>query len=340
DIARALATPPRATPNAAATPADAADLAAYRPLERDPLVIDYRGRRILAMAPPSSGGGVLAEILGVLSAFDLARTGRDGPTWPHLLADTMKAAFADRATFYGDPAFTKMPLARLTSAGHAAAIRAKLDHQRAVPSAAFAPAAEAAIDAGTSHISVVDADGNAAALTTSVNTGFGAGLSVPGRDIVLNNTMDDFSAQPGKPNAFDLVGSHANAIAPGKRPLSSMTPVIVLEGGEVELVAGASGGPLIITSTLQTLVGVVDFGLTVDDAVAAPRLHHQWIPEVLLIEEGFPEKTAATLSRIGHRVVPMPAKASVQAVEVRGHGSRRTLHATSDPRKGGLPAGY
>jgi gamma-glutamyltranspeptidase/glutathione hydrolase len=319
---------------------DAADLAAYRPIEREPLRIRYRGRTILAMAPPSSGGGVLGEVLGVLGAYDLETIGRDGATWPHLLADTLKAAFADRATWYGDPAFTAVPLTRLLGAKHLDGLRSRLRASRAVPSAEFAPRPAAADDAGTSHISVVDADGNAASLTTSVNTGFGAGLAVPGRDIVLNNTMDDFAAQPGKPNAFGLVGSGANAIAAGKRPLSSMTPVIVLEGGRVRLVAGASGGPLIITSTLQTLVGVIDFGLDARQAVEAPRIHHQWMPEVLMVEEAVPAATKASLKRLGHKVVPLPPRASVQAVQVTGTGAARRLQATSDPRKGGLPAGW
>ena len=292
------------------------------------------------MPPPSSGGAVLGEALGVLSGWEIPRLDPQGPTWAHLMAETLKAVFADRATFYGDPAFTSVPTARLLGAAHAADIRARLDWKRAVPSAEFAPRSDAATDAGTSHISVVDADGNAVALTTSVNTGFGAGMSVPGRDIVLNNTMDDFSAQPGKPNAFGLVGSKANAIAPGKRPLSSMTPAIVLDGQSVQLVAGASGGPLIITSTLETVMGVVDFAEPVDKAVSAPRIHHQWLPEVLMVEAGIPDATRRALEHVGHKLMPMPAKASVQAIEVTGSGASRVLHATSDPRKGGVPAGY
>jgi len=336
DIARALAASPGAV--------NAKDLAAYRPIEREPLRLRYRGRDLVTMGPPSSGGAVLGEALEVLSAWDIAGIDRQGPTWAHLMAETLKAVFADRATYYGDPAFTVVPLKFLLSPAHAAAIRSKLSWKRATPSAEYAPAVDADVDSGTSHISVIDADGNAAALTTSVNTGFGSGISVPGRDIVLNNTMDDFSAQPGKANAFGLVGSKANAIAAGKRPLSSMTPVVVLERVEdrerVRLVAGASGGPLIITSTLETVMGVIDFGLSADAAVTAPRIHHQWLPEVLLIEEGLPESTRKSLERVGHKLVPLKAKASVQAVESTGSGAARVLRATSDPRKGGVPAGY
>ncbi len=324
----------------AASPLDATDLRNYRAIERAPLTMHYRGREIVSMPPPSSGGAVLDEALGVLGAWDLASIQPQSPTWAHLLAETLKSVFADRAIFYGDPDFTDVPMKRLLGPAHAAEIRARLDWKHALPSAQIAPGAGAANDAGTSHISVIDADGNAAALTTSVNTGFGAGTSVPGRDIVLNNTMDDFSVQPGKPNAFGLVGTKANAIAPGKRPLSSMTPVIVLDGKRVRLVAGASGGPLIITATLETLLGVVDFGLSTDAAVSAPRIHHQWLPDVLMVEPGVPDNTRRALERAGHKIIPMPAKASVQAIEQSPATGARMLHATSDPRKGGVPAGY
>ena len=345
DIARTVATwHGRAVPGAdgsgSPAPLDAKDLREYRAIEREPLRTSYRGRDIFSMAPPSSGGAVLDEALGVLAAWDLSKVEPQGPTWAHALAETMKATFADRAVFYGDPAFTRIPMDRLLGAAHADQIRARVAWSRAVPSAELAPPVDAGRDSGTSHISVIDADGNAAALTTSVNTGFGAGVSVPGRDIVLNNTMSDFSAQPGKPNAFGLVGSKANAIAAGKRPLSSMTPVIVLENGRVRLVAGGSGGPLIITSTLATVLGVVDFGMSADAAVSAPRIHHQWLPDVVMAEAGIPEKTVRALTRVGHKVIPMPAKASVQAVEQLTADGARKLVATSDPRKGGVPAGY
>lgn len=341
--AMAGAAPPRRP-----RPVRAEDLAAYRPVEREPLRFNYRGNSVATMGPPSSGGGVLAEALGVLSAWNIGALEPGGPTWAHAMAETMKAVFADRAVFYGDPAFADVPLERLLGPDHLAAIRSKISWKRAAPSSEFAPLIQAGRDAGTTHISVVDADGNAAALTTSVNTSFGAGLSVPGRDIVLNNTMDDFSIQPGKPNAFGLVGSQANAIAPGKRPLSSMTPVIVTwgdeggddDGDQVRLVAGASGGPLIITATLATLVGVLDFGMDTEAAVGAPRVHHQWVPELLYVEEGIPEATRRDLSGIGHELRPLTAGVSVQAIAVTGRGQARTLDATSDPRKGGVPAGY
>ncbi|HEY2773737.1 MAG TPA: gamma-glutamyltransferase [Candidatus Binatia bacterium] len=340
EIVHAVATWKGATPAQVALAIDAKDLKDYRAIERDPIHVRYRTRDVWSMPPPSSGGPVLAEALDVLSGWDVSKIDRNGPTLPHLLAETEKAVFADRATFYGDPAFTKIPLVWLLGPDHAREIRAKLDWNHAAHSSDFAPKADAGHDAGTSHISVVDADGNAASLTTSVNTGFGAGISVPGRDIVLNNTMDDFSVAPGKPNAFGLVGSKANAVAPGKRPLSSMTPTIVTNDGHVQLVAGASGGPLIITATLATLVGVVDFGLTSEVAVGSPRVHHQWLPEVLMVEPEMPENIQKSLKSVGHTLAPLNAKASVQAIDVSGTGDARVLHATSDPRKGGIPAGY
>jgi gamma-glutamyltranspeptidase/glutathione hydrolase len=343
DIARAVAA--RRAKDAArhlpaASPLDAKDLAAYRPVERKPLSLRYRGRAIETMPPPSSGGGVLGEVLGMLSRWNVGALDPGGPTWGHLLGESMKLAFADRAQVYGDPAYTDVDLERLLGRAHLDALSARLDWKRALPSAELAPHGSEARDGGTSHISVVDAHGNAAAFTTSVNTGFGAGFAVPGRDIVLNNTMDDFVAQPGKPNAFGLVGTRANAVAPGKRPLSSMTPVIVTSDGNVEFVAGGSGGPLIITATLQAVVGVLDFGRSTDEAVSAPRLHHQWMPDKLFVEKGYPEATRKRLAAVGHSIGDSPARASVQGIRVIGSGPGRTLQATSDPRKGGVPAGY
>lgn len=349
DIARAVAarrardaaaSAAASSASSAAAPISAKDLAAYRPIVRDALHVRYRGRDVYSMPPPSSGGGVMAEVLGVLAGWDFGGVPYQGATWAHGLTEAMKAAFADRAAFYGDPAFTNVPLPRLLSVQHAADIRAKVDWKRARPAAEWAPPADAGSDAGTTHISVVDADGNAAALTSSVNTAFGAALSVPGRDIVLNNTMDDFAAQPGKANYFGLVGAKANAVAPGKRPLSSMTPTVVVEDGDVRLVAGGSGGPLILTATLQAVVGVVDFGLDAEAAVHAPRLHHQWMPDTLQLEAGFPDDTRRALERIGDRTTTMTGPAAVQAITVTGRGEARRIRASSDSRKGGVPAGY
>lgn len=319
---------------------DGEDLADYQAIEREPLLLRYRGATIATIGPPSSGGALVGTALAVLGGYDLEALGFASATYLHLLAETLKATFADRAYYYGDPAFIRVPLERLLSPAHAAEIRSKLRAASASPSSSFAPLLDAGSDAGTSHISVVDAEGNAVALTTSVNTGFGSALGVAGRGFVLNNTMDDFAAAPGVANAFGAVGSDANAIAPGKRPLSSMTPLILVEDGRVRLVAGASGGPLIITSTLQTLLAVTDFRLSATDAVAAPRIHHQWLPEFLMVESAVAEATTASLARLGHEVRALPPIASVQAIEVSQREGRRRLLAVSDSRKGGVPAGY
>jgi gamma-glutamyltranspeptidase/glutathione hydrolase len=221
---------------------------------------------------------------------------------------------------------------------HAAAFRRRISAVRVTPARVFGEVS-AATDAGTAHISVVDEQGNAVACTTSVNTPFGALLSVRGRDIVLNNTMDDFNAEPGVPNAYGLLGSEANTIAAGKRPLSSMSPTIVLENGSVRLVAGASGGPRILSATAEVLLQVLAFSKDVESAVSAPRLHHQWMPDVLQLEKSFPERIRTALRRLGHTVAPLEHGAAVQAVEVVDDGGR-LLRAMSDPRKGGVAAAY
>jgi len=313
----------------------AEDLAGYRPVERDVVVTRYHGWTVLGVAPPSSGGGVVGETLRVLEPYDLADLGNDTVTYIHLIAETYKAAFADRALLYGDPSFYPVPLARLLSSGHATAIRGMLNPARVVPASAYGSSANPN-DAGTSHVSVVDPEGNAVACTSSINTGFGSKVGVPGRGIVLNNTMDDFSSEPGRPNAYGLIGSEANSIAPGKRPLSSMSPTIVLQNGRVRLVVGASGGPLIITATIETILNVLDFEMDVETAITAPRFHNQWMPDVLGLESTVPETVVLGLDRIGHRTVVMPHQAAVQAVEVRYEGDQRTVAAASDARKGGV----
>jgi gamma-glutamyltranspeptidase/glutathione hydrolase len=316
------------------------DLTAYAPVQRPPVVTAFRGWQVVGVAPPSSGGGVIGEALNVLAPYRPQELGRDSVTYLHVLAESLKAAFADRARWYGDPRFVRVPLERLLSPAHAAELRSHISAVKAAPADAFGTAVQAA-DAGTAHVSVVDGDGNAVACTSSVNTPFGALLSVPGRDIVLNNTMDDFSAQPGVPNAFGLVGSEANAIAAGKRPLSSMSPTIVLDrDGRVRLVVGASGGPRIISATLQVLLNVLEFDMGVGQAVKAPRIHHQWQPATLAVEGGLPDALRASLVRRGHEIETLQHGAAVQAVEVIEDARGRLVRASSDTRKGGAAAAY
>jgi gamma-glutamyltranspeptidase/glutathione hydrolase len=310
------------------------DLAAYRPRWRTALRTTYRGLEIFAMPPPSSGG-VLLEMLNVLAGDDLAALGRASPTYLHLLAETMKQGFADRARWYGDPAFTSVPLARLTSAAYGRELRASIRPDATLPAERYGTAA----DHGTTHLSVIDGDGNAVACTTTVNTAFGAMLVGGDTGVILNNEMDDFAIAPGVPNIFGLIGGEANAVAPGKRPLSSMTPVIARTtptGGATAaattlVVAGGSGGPRIISATLQTLLGVIDFGLDVAAAVAAPRIHDQWAPVVLETEAGIDAATLADLARRGHAMRPLTFAGAVQIVVRRG----RRFEAAVDPRKGG-----
>jgi len=306
-----------------------ADLRRYRPKRRKPLVGEYRGFRVVTMPPPSSGGVALLEALNILEPHDLAAMGADSPATLHLMAEALKHAFADRARHLGDPDFARIDVASLLSKEYA---RSKRLEDRPLPRGHYGTTA-LGDDGGTSHISVVDARGNAAALTTTINTSFGSGLEAAG--VVLNNEMDDFTTRPGEPNTFGLIQSPKNEVAPGKRPLSSMTPTILLRDGRVHMVVGASGGPAIITGVLQAITGVVDFGRDASTAVAAPRIHHQWIPNTLHLEPGFPPESASGLLARGHTLSEKPKRSVVQAIVVRGEN----LEAASDPRKGGAPAG-
>jgi gamma-glutamyltranspeptidase/glutathione hydrolase len=307
------------------------DLAAYRPVWRTPLRGRFRGYDVYGMPPPSSGGGVLIEALNLLHADDLRALEHNSATYLHLLAEAMQLGFADRATFYGDPDHVRVPLADLLALPRATSRRRRLSAATTF-SPAFYGAAAGRDDAGTSHLSVIDAAGNAVACTTSINTAFGSMVLAGDTGIILNNTMDDFSARPGVPHAYGLVGSHANAIAPRKRPLSSMTPTIVLRDGEVVAVAGGSGGPLIISATLQVLLNALGFDQDAATAVAAPRIHHQWLPPVLLVQPGIPPAVRHALGRAGHRIVEMPRGAAVQLARRAADGR---LDGAADPRKGG-----
>ncbi|MBI1815318.1 MAG: gamma-glutamyltransferase [Deltaproteobacteria bacterium] len=311
------------------------DLAQYRPTARTPLRGGYRGHEVLTMPPPSSGGGVLLEILNIIARDDLVALGHNSPTTLHLLVEAMKHAFADRAEVYGDPDFVSVPLPRLLSLRYATAVRDSIS-TRTTFDRDFYGAAEPSRDAGTSHLSVIDADGNAVAVTTTVNTAFGSMVLAPQSGVILNNEMDDFAAQPGVPNVFGLIGAAANAVAPHKRPLSSMTPTIVLDHNRAMLIAGGSGGPVIITATLQTLLNVVDFDFDVNAAVAASRVHDQWVPEVLAVEPGIDVMTRTALERLGHHVREVPNLAAVQAVRVTAGG----YTGAADPRKGGAAQGW
>lgn len=308
----------------------AEDLRRYEVRERKPLAVGYRGLTVAGVPPPSSGGGVVLEILNVLAGFDLR--GAQTPQTLHRIAEAEKLAFADRAHDYGDPDFVPVPIAKLLSPGHADELRARIRPLASASERRTRPAVERG---GTSHLSVMDARGGAAALTTTINTAFGSMVVVPGTGIVLNDEMDDFVTAPGAANVYGLVGSDANAVAPRKRPLSSMSPTIVLRGRKPLLALGASGGPRIISATVEVLLDVVDFGMTLDEAVAAPRIHHQWMPDRLFYEPSLASATVERLRSAGHEMRETAEIGAVQAVLAVPDG----FVGVADPRKGGAAVG-
>jgi len=325
------------------------DLAAYRPVVREPVTGRYRGYEVLSFPPPSSGGVALVEMLNVLEGFDLASRGPFSSDGVHVVAEAMKLAFADRAVHLGDPDFVDVPVERLTSRAYADELRRRIEPPwwRRAPWDWFGPPPAITVrrpglsqeDAGTTHLSVTDAAGNAVAMTKTINTPYGSGITVPGTGIVLNNEMDDFSKAVGVPNVYGLVDeTGANAIAPGKRPLSSMTPTILAKDGRVFMVTGSPGGPRIITTTLLTILNVVDHGMDVQEAVAAPRFHHQWLPDRLHLEPPFAADVVENLRRRGHEVERSSREwSAAEAVVV---DAETGLHrGGSDPRRGGLALG-
>jgi gamma-glutamyltranspeptidase / glutathione hydrolase len=313
-----------------------ADLEGYRPVWREPVHGRFRGYDVYGMAPPSSGGGVLIELLNMVRNDDLNALEHNSPTYLHLLAEAMQFGFADRATYYGDSDFVRVPLRFLLSSVRATRLRHRVSAAKTFPPDFYGSRVEDN-DHGTSHISVIDADGNAVACTTTINTAFGSMIVAGETGIILNNEMDDFSAQAGVANAYGLVGSQANAVGPGKRPLSSMAPTIVTRDGKAVLVLGASGGPTIITSTLQTLLNILVFGQDAEAAVAAPRVHHQWLPATLGVESGIPQPTRVVLERLGHQITDAGTLGAVQVVRRWGDGF---LEGAADPRKGGEARGW
>ncbi|MBX3377800.1 MAG: gamma-glutamyltransferase [Phycisphaeraceae bacterium] len=355
------------------------DLLRFRVASVEPLTFQAFGRTFLTMPPPSSGGVAMAEAMGILGLIleqPLRETqekieknnpprgffeaiaapggmalpyGPMSPWYCHRLTEALKHAFADRAEWLGDPDFVDVPVARLVSKEYTGLLARRFQPERTLPLDQYGTRESRTLtslseDLGTSHLSVVDAAGNAVACTETINLGFGSCLAVDAFGFILNNQMDDFTTRRGQANAFGLKQSDRNLPAPGKRPLSSMTPTIVLgERGEVEVVAGASGGPRIITGTMQAILQRVGFGRAAWDAVQPPRLHHQWSPNVVRLERGFDAVDGATgvslvgeLQRFGHRVEPISGVGVVQMIA----RERGEWQAASDPRKGGKPAGY
>jgi gamma-glutamyltranspeptidase/glutathione hydrolase len=315
-----------------------ADLAAYRPAWRDPLRGTYRGHEVLAMPPASSGGIALIQMLNILEGYDLRASGFGSSQTIHLLSEAMQRAYADRSRWLGDPAFFKVPQKGLLAKDYAARLRASIDLDAVSEVRPGVPEGARESD-DTTHFSIVDAAGNAVSCTTTINSTFGSGLVVEGVGFLLNNEMDDFSAKPGVPNQFGLVGGEANAIAPGKRMLSSMTPAIVLREGRVRLVLGSPGGGRIINTVLQVVLNVVDHRLGIERAVRAPRVHHQWKPGHLMWERtSLSADVRAALTRKGHRFAPESMEIGrCQAIAIGADGIRI---AAADPRSGGSAAAY
>lgn len=311
-----------------------ADFAAYEPQRRQPVRGTYRGFEIVSFPPPSSGGVHVVQILNLLEGFDLKAMGRGSADFAHVVAEAMKLAFADRAHWLGDPDFAPVPRG-LVAKEYARRLARGIALDRATPVAGHGTPAAADTDVfgreaarHTTHFSTADGEGNWVAVTATVNTTFGAKVVVPGTGLVLNNQMDDFAAQPGVPNFFGLLGAEANAVQPRKRPLSSMSPTIVLKDGRPVLAVGAAGGPTIISQTVLAIVGVVDFGLDPRAALAAPRLHHQWRPDELVLERAFGDAVAADLRGRGHTVRVAGELGAAQAVGL-GPGG---FVAAPDPR--------
>lgn len=317
------------------------DLAAMRPVVRQPLTGAFDELSIVTMPPPSSGGVALLEALGLITAYEtahpdvsLASLGHNTPEYVHLVVESLKHAFADRARFLGDSDFVDVRLDRLLDPAALTELAVKIDPAATLASEAYGRHA-LSDDAGTSHFSIIDADGNAVACTETINTTYGSLVVVPEFGIVLNNEMDDFTSAPGQPNAFGLIQSEANAIAPGKKPLSSMTPTIAVRDGKAVFAVGASGGPRIISATLQVLLNLARFDMRPQRAVSAPRFHHQWAPHELMVEPGFDADTITELEHKGHRVAKTDKLAASQAASQSEEG----VTGGSDPRKGGHPRG-
>ncbi|MBA2747695.1 MAG: gamma-glutamyltransferase [Tatlockia sp.] len=320
------------------------DLKTYKPIWRTPVCGTFQKARICSMPPPSSGGVHLLQILNLIGDTDLKAKGWHNPDVLHLMVEAMRIAYADRSEYLGDPDFVKVPVQQLISPEYAAKRRQEI-RVNATPSTRVKPVDKATLERftkaespDTSHLTVVDEQRNAVSLTFTVNYGFGSGVVTPGTGILLNDEMDDFAAAPGVPNAYGLIGGDANAIAPGKTPLSSMTPTIVTQNNRLKMATGAPGGSTIITTVLQVILGVLAYDMNAGEAVSAPRIHHQWLPDELRIQPfGLDTATIAELKRRGHKIVVRSPWGNANAIVVT---SDNKLEGAADPRGEGSPSGY
>jgi len=341
------------------------DLAHYQVKEREPVRGTYRGYEVISAPPPSSGGTVLIESLNILEGYDLAKAGSRSAESLHLTAEAFRRSFFDRAEFLGDPDFSKLPIAQLTDKKYAEAWRATIvpnhataskDLERPAIFNTLAPVGPQQTNQArseltresthTTHYSLVDADGNAVAVTTTINDWFGSRVTAEGLGFLLNDEMDDFSAKPGAPNGDDLIQGAANSIGPGKRPLSSMTPTIVLKDGKLFLVLGSPGSSRIITTVALAILGVVDYGMNIQEAIDAPRFHQQWMPDVLFVESWFSPDTIHALEKMGFKIVVgqhdgttlSPYWSDAECIAIDPQTNDRL--GASDGRNSGKPVGY
>ena len=313
------------------------DLQNYTVAERKPLQGGYRGLDIVTAPPPSSGGIGILQMLGVLEGMDYRKGGAGSASTIHYVAEAMRRYYADRSEYLGDPDFASVPVAALLNKQYIAKLRASIDPERATPSDSMGPGQLAPYESSeTTHYSIVDREGNAVAVTYTLNGGFGCGVTAPGLGFLLNNEMDDFAAKPGTPNMFGLVQGERNAIQPRKRPLSSMTPTIVLRDGKLYMVLGSPGGGRIINAVLQVFLNVADFGMNMQNAVDWPRFHHQWKPDTLYMEHEFSPDTVSLLTAKGYHVERVTAMGEVAAILWDG----QWLQGAADGRSEGTARGY
>ncbi|GIU52724.1 MULTISPECIES: gamma-glutamyltransferase [Shewanella] len=308
------------------------DLKNYQVVEREPVRGQYRGYEVVSMPPPSSGGIHIIEMLNVLENYPIQKLGHNTAQTLHLMVETMKHAYADRSEYLGDPDFTPVPIDELTSQKYADSIAKKIAYNKATPSSEIKAGDIGPYESNqTTHYSVVDQWGNAVSNTYTLNFSYGSGLVAAGTGILLNNEMDDFSAKPGSPNGYGLIGGEANSVQGNKRPLSSMSPTIIMKDGKPFIVTGSPGGSRIITTTLQVIMNVVDHHLNIAEATAAPRIHHQWLPDYIGVETSLNNDTVTLLEAKGHKVKTSSAMGSTQSIVVTENG----IYGASDPRRAG-----
>ncbi|MBB1439375.1 gamma-glutamyltransferase [Shewanella sp. SG41-4] len=314
------------------------DLANYKVVEREPVRGNYRGYEVVSMPPPSSGGIHIIEMLNVLEQFPIDKLGHNTASTLHLMAETMKYAYADRSEYLGDPDFVSVPVKQLTSKKYAKDIASKIAVNKTTPSSEIKPGKLAPYESDqTTHFSVIDKWGNAVANTYTLNFSYGSGLVAKGTGILLNNEMDDFSVKPGTPNGYGLIGGEANAVEGNKRPLSSMSPTMVMKDGKPFIVTGSPGGSRIINITLQMIMNVIDHNLNIAEATAAARMHHQWLPDFIWVEHTLNRDTISLLEAKGHKVKVQESIGSTQSIMMTEQG----LFGASDPRRAGSAAiGY